>query len=285
MTAELNQANFEAVEKGKREGKFSSHTTASQRAKMDAGAAKTFQLMQKHNVDPEKMSDKEMEDLVKKWVASGELKMSDLGGMPGASASFEEDEKDAKDVIGDKISAYIDKIQELNIQGVTLADILQLRNKLNALYEEIQTSWIGSDAYKQVYDIEKDIDARAWEYIEKHEDYGNNGAVIEYPPFWVEGRKKENAIIKQFNLEQAGKWRNMLQGYIDTLLPTYQEAAELETELNAAFTDKTDALFPMYKANLANSVAALHNALRYILDYAYDVPVVYGVDESNQIGQ
>lgn len=58
----------------------------------------------------------------------------------------------------------------------------------------IRASWKDSDAYKKVYEIEKDIDKRAIGYIDNNSAY-KNGDVVSFPSFWEEGRKKHNVLL------------------------------------------------------------------------------------------
>lgn len=243
----------------------------------NANAMQMLQLMQKHGIDPQKTSDKEMEAFVMKMIASGELQLQGGGGVVDANYS------DAQEAAIDKID---NKINELNNK---LAAFYEKYNsevynfgkekKLRALYTEQQKAWSTSDAYKQVYNIEKDIDNRSLVYIK------NNPSCINYPDFWVAGRKQENEAITKFNLANAIKWRAILQEVADDQQPLLNEFSAIETELEAAFSNKEDMSYAMLKQHL--SVAFFQWAKFYDIVYSnsYGLPLVRSVSEDSTIGQ
>lgn len=274
----ISNHNIEAVENAKRNGLGKSSVSGGQRAQMEKGAAQIFAFMQKHGIDPEKMSEKEMEDIIKKAVLSGELKLEGFGGV-AVNAQYTEAQEQAMDKVQAKIEALNAKAEEAVMEGsmVTL-NAFNIKDILAPLYEEIQAAWLTSDACKKVHDIEADIDKRALEYFDKHPN-GGNGAILDYPDFWVQGRKQQNEIIRKFNTEQAEKWRKKLQDIYDKHLPTVKEIPAVEKDLEAIFTDKLDITYNTMKSNLSSCLMQWSMLYEILLMRSYDAPLVSTVLE------
>lgn len=253
-----------------------------QKTDMNAMAAQMFQLMQKHGIDPETATDEQMEAFAKKMVLSGELKVPN---MPAGAALMGMDETDEQEEATDKIYNKLDelnkKVQEASAEIVEHTSFGAV--VFPQLYEELQASWMGSEACKKVYDIEKDIDARLNEYFDNLQ--ASNGEVVEYPKFWQDGRKKENEIIRQFNTANTEKWCKDIQKYYDACIPYYNELAELSQEIDAAFADKNDLEYGILKQRLANEFMQLTMLLNTIVEGAYTVPLVSTVVEQQNVMQ
>lgn len=238
-----------------------------------------FMYLQSKGIDPEKKNDKEVEKIIKKAIQTGELKLDGVDG-PIDPEMFKEDEKDeAKiDKLDTMIEALRNKVMSVASSG-DASNAFGLRQKLSALHEEIQSAWTNSEACKQVYNIEKDIDQRALELFEKTHDDSR------YPGFWVKGRKEQNAIINKFNMQQAEKWRKALQEVFDTYMPFFREIIEAEKELESAFPDKKDYKYAHYKQQI-NMVLTHWSILFYPVEtMSYDMPLVYSVREDDVVGQ
>lgn len=271
-----------ATDKAKSKAAGKKGPSAAQRAQMDNNAAQVFAYMQKHNIDPEKMSDKEMEELMKKAVMSGEIKLSGMGGAFAIDPEYSEEQDEAINEVSKKVDAVNEKINEAaETEAIYTADAFNLEKKLKPLYAELQAAWLKSDACKQVQENERDIDKRASEYFEKHADYGNNGAVIKYPDFWVQGRKQQNEIIRSFNMEQVEKWRKVLQEIYDKHLPSVKELAAVDNELEATFPDKSDLIYNTLKQRLNNAFVLWNRMYQILLDRSYGAPLVCGVAEED----
>lgn len=256
--------------------------TPAQMAQVQGTAMEMYNLMLKNGIDPEKMSEAELMEFMKQKAASGELKLPE-----GLSASdiVVEEEASEHDILSSKIDDFSDRVEKALMKKTAEMGISGISESLKSLYTEIQTSWKDSDAYKKVYDIEKDIDQRTLEYFKNHPDYGNNGAVLVYPPFWVEGRKNENAIINDFNMANAGKWLNYLQTELNSYLPLLEEMAELDSEIDEKFPNKEESDNLILKCNLSNAFMNLSTLVNSVLDKSYVMPLVSGVTESDQIAQ
>lgn len=256
--------------------------TASKRSKAgspqmnNANAMQMLQLMQKHGIDPQKASDKEMEAFVMKMIASGELQMQGGGGVVDVNYS------DAQEAAIDKID---NKINELNNKLTALYekynDVYNFgkEKKLRDLYTEQQKAWSSSDAYKQVYNTEKDIDNRSLPYIK------NNPSCLNYPDFWVAGRKQENETIAKFNLANAVKWRAILQEVANEQQPLLIEFTSIETELEAAFSNKEDMSYALLKHHLGIAFFQWSKFYGIVYSNSYGLPLVRHVSEDSTIGQ
>lgn len=256
-------------------------TTSAQRAMMNESAAQIFQLMQKHNIDPEKTSEKEMEAFVMKCIASGELKLPNTGGV--INADYDEKQEEVIDKVSARLDVLNERVQEALFDDNKMSTIARTFHK--ELYSELQKSWETSETFKQVYELESDIDNRLNEFLSKHPDRGNDGAVIKYPAFWVEGRKKENALINQFNASNAETWHKLMKENYDKCVPNLKDLQELETELDAVFPDKDDVTYVTLKQNIATNYLHWMTMLQTAIECCYDMPLVETLEEEGQIIQ
>lgn len=258
--------------------------TDAQKKAIQQNAMKIFQLMQKHGIDPENTSDKDMEAFVMKMVASGELK---LPGMP-QNMKFEAEDKEDKsyDAITSKVESLEEKMMNLTLQnGLAQSDPFGLNSTLDALYTQLQPSWVGSDAAKKVNEIQKGLDKRLDEFFTQHPTYGQNESERYYPAFWTEGKKQENAIINEFNKGILDKWTAPILKAINDNMPFVKEIETLDAEVEATFADKTSADYLLLKNKLT---ASFHTCALYFqsaLQMIYNAPVVSNVVEQQEIVQ
>lgn len=257
-------------------------TTSAQREQMEMGAAEIFKLMQKYGIDPEKTSEEDMQKFFMQKIASGELKLPQ-----GTGGIIETDYSDAQETAIDEITG---KIEELDHTFYTIFDseeqmgfLQRTRKATQDFCDSLRPSWLGSDACKQVYAIEKDIDERFDDYLKKHPDYGNNGAVIEYPAFWQEGRKQENSLITGFNMANAAQYRAALQEIIEPNIKALQEVPAIDAKLEATFPDKQDVSYATLKNRLNIIIVGSFRTLQVLYRTAFDMPIIYSVSEEKTI--
>lgn len=255
--------------------KSQSKVTDAQRAQMNASAAQIFQLMQKYNIDPEKMSDKEMEAFVMKCIANGELKLPNAGVL---DSNCDEKQEAIIDQIDAKLGAFDEEMLALNKNNIE-GGLFTGKNVI-ALYEEMQKAWLSSDACKQVYDIEKDIDVRKQEYFKTHPSIGPNGEDVPNPSFWVEGRKKQNEIIRKFNTANAERWGKEAKSSLDPIVQCCQKLATIDAELESAFSDKEEPMYVMLKSRIHSHFAGLVLSLQTVMSSVDELPFVLTVAES-----
>lgn len=268
-----------SIDAFKREAAAMSKTnkaTAAQMAQVQGTAMETFRLMDKYGVDPDKMSEAELMDFMRKRAASGELKLPD-----GLSVSDLVDEPETDDdKLSAKIDEFVEKVNDLVISNTLAVGPSVVNPAIKSEFDEIKASWKDSDSYRNVYEIEKDIDKRALDYFHSSPEY-SNGVDIDYPPFWVEGRKKENTIINDFNTANAVRWVKVLQSELDKYLPLLDELAKLDSEIDAMYPDRQSTDNLIYKNNLGQAFMGVSSLIDPILEKAYAMPCVGAVAESD----
>ena len=102
-------------------------------------------------------------------------------------------------------------------------------NKLEDLYSRIAASWKNSDECKQVIQIESDLQERLNNWNACTE--ANQGKDIPFPTWWTQGRKQENAIIAQWNRQNAEKWLAAVAEYDNQLRALLDRLAALDNQL------------------------------------------------------
>lgn len=220
---------------------------------------------------------------MKKAVANGDIQMPSGKGQAFDMNYTDLMESDI-DRISDRISALDDAATGLVYENAffyTSQSPLQVT--LDSLYNDSVAKWKTSAAYKKVYDIEKDIDKRAWDYIEKHVDYNNNGAVIPYPPFWVQGRKQENAIIREYNMAYLNQWTARIQNSLEKPIALLKEAEAADVELEKIFPEKNDLVYANLKTRLGTSITHIVNTIDMLMGLEYSAPVINSVEESKVV--
>lgn len=274
----MGNYSISSIDAYKRDAGASSknNVSAAQMAQTRGTAMEMFRLMEKHGVDPEKMSEAELMEFTKKMVASGELKLP--AGVSAADLVSEDDSADDK--LGAKINELTEVVNRIVINNSMMAGVISGKNPIDHAANQIKASWKGSDAYKKVYEIEKDIDGKLDEYFRKH---SSNGAIIDYPSFWVDGRKKENAIINDFNKASAGKWVKALQTELDKYLPLLDEIAKLDAEIDALYPDRKSSENLGHKNSLSQAFMSVSTLIEDILEKAYAMPYIENVAESNKM--
>lgn len=202
-----------------------------------------------------------------------------VNGRGGAIDMNYSDEQERNiDMIQAKVEAVCEKVNAFVAQSSFLSGYNSGDKVLRPVYNEAQASWKGSEAYNKVYEIEKDIDQRTVKFLDNSQAY-KDGGTVDFPPFWEEGRKQENEIIKSFNMPNATKWRNVLQPAVEGYIPLFEELAAVEAELDKVFTNKDDLVYATLRNNVQNNFNQLCMTLGIVLSYAYGLPVVSSVAE------
>lgn len=257
--------------------------TEDQKKMAQASAMKILELMQKHGIDPEKTSDKEMEAFVKKMYASGELKMP--GGI-GNIEAFMDDEAESDDdfdAIREKIQALQEAYFEL-IASTTIMDAFGLNKRLEALHNEIIASWKGSEANKKVLAMDLALDKRFGDFVKDNPSWGKEGEE-NYPPFWTEERIKENKVIEDFNKANAEKWLKVISDAMNEKMSVVKEIKAIDDEIEASFSNKNDVTYCDLKNQLAGVYRAWATVFHTAMEKAYGMPCVeylYTMENFNQ---
>ena len=98
----------------------------------------------------------------------------------------------------------------------------------NTLFKE----WSNSAEAKQIDAIEKSLGERldAWMSSLSTEDAYMANIAIKYPDWWTAEKKKENAIIDQWNKKSAARWLDEVKVYHTEFKAIFDKAAALEAE-------------------------------------------------------
>lgn len=186
--------------------------------------------------------------------------MSILEGMdatPFAAASTATN-GEAFDSVTDRISAILDRAMSTNVT-------IQKVERSLSQFEPIE--WKGSEAWQQVYDNEAEIDPRIVSYWDQtHKE--------DYPEFWKEARRAQNAIIDKFNIQQAVKWRKVLQAELEPQIALLQEIAAADAELESLATDKSLLDYSIARNQINSAYMMVSLVVNTITQYAYAVPLV-----------
>ena len=186
--------------------------------------------------------------------------MSILEGMdatPFAAASAATNGEEFDSVL-DRISAVLDRAMSTNVT------IQKVERSLDQ-FEPI--AWKGSEAWQQVYDNEAEIDPRIVSYWEQtHKE--------DYPEFWKEARREQNAIIDKFNIQQAVKWRKVLLAELEPQIALLQEIAAADAELESLVTDRGLLDYSIAKNQINSAFMMVSLVVNTITQYAYAVPLV-----------
>lgn len=223
-------------------------------SKASPGSSDNGAAMQKAVFDGAKKLGKSPEQLTEAEM------MSILEGMDASSFAVASTATNGEefDSVLDRISAVLDRAMSTNVT------IQKVERSLDQ-FEPI--AWKGSEAWQQVYDNEAEIDPRIVSYWDqtKKEDY---------PEFWKEARREQNAIIDKFNIQQAVKWRKVLQAELEPQIALLQEIAAADAELESLVTDRSMLDYSIAKNQINSAFMMVSLVVITITQYAYAVPLV-----------
>lgn len=186
--------------------------------------------------------------------------MSILEGMDASSFAVASTATNGEefDSVLDRISAVLDRAMSTNVT-------IQKVERSLGQFEPI--AWKGSEAWQQVYDNEAEIDPRIVSYWDQtHKE--------DYPEFWKEARREQNTIIDKFNIQQAVKWRKVLQAELEPQIALLQEIAAADAELESTVTDKSLLDYSIAKNQINSAFMMVSLVVNTITQYAYAVPLV-----------
>lgn len=139
-----------------------------------------------------------------------------------ANAGYTPQEDESEDSRNERFGQIGDELQALQEQ------IVAAENKYRHPAELTEDKeWSNSTEGKQVETIETAL----WERVEQW-TRGLDAKVAEvpYPGWWTEQRKKENALVDQWNSREAKKWMESPEAYQRELKALFDKVAALETE-------------------------------------------------------
>ena len=226
-------------------------------SKTSTGNADYGAAMQKAVFDGAKKLGKTPEQLTEDEILAI-LEGMDASPFAAASTATNGEEFDS---ITDRISAILDQAMSANVT------IQKTERSLDRIVPELNAAWNDSEARQQVYDNEADIDPRIvsyWDQTQKND----------YPEFWKEGRRAQNAIIDKFNIQQAVKWRKAIMAELDPYIALLQEIAAADAELESLVTDKGLLDYSIAKNQINSAFMMVSQVVITITKYAYAVPLV-----------
>ena len=139
----------------------------------------------------------------------------------------------------------------------------QYNNSLETMRDNLREQWLNSDEAKQIDAIEKAL----WERVEQWEaglSVGANGfADVDFPAWWTAERKKENALIDQWNNRESARWLSEFNGEYEQLKAAFDKAARLEAE-NEQLGQQGDTENLIYLTN-KQQLLTLHQQLLHLV--------------------
>jgi hypothetical protein len=144
--------------------------------------------------------------------------------------------------------------------------------KLVEVGYQLYKEWLASNEAKQIDAIEKAL----WERVDKWErtlDVGTYGwADVPYPDWFTDERKKENALIDQWNKRVVGRWTAVTNAYQAELKAIFDKVASLDAENekvnkqgepeNVIYLGNRQLLLMMY-GEILNILTPYEDALRF----------------------
>lgn len=136
-------------------------------------------------------------------------------------------------------------------------------HSLETMRDNLREQWLNSDEAKQIDAIEKAL----WERVEQWEaglSVGANGfADVDFPAWWTAERKKENALIDQWNNRESARWLSEFNGEYEQLKAAFDKAARLEAE-NEQLGQQGDTENLIYLTN-KQQLLTLHQQLLHLV--------------------
>jgi hypothetical protein len=131
------------------------------------------------------------------------------------------------DRINDELLKAQDDLQEVRVAYGENLQHSQTHSKYITIYEQMQKEWDNSPEAKQIEAIETALQKRldAW-YLTLTNEWGE----VPYPAWYTTERKKENALIDQWNKRWATKWIKVAEDGNKAYRPIFRRIAELGEE-------------------------------------------------------
>ena len=131
------------------------------------------------------------------------------------------------DRINDGLLKAQDDLQEARVAYGENLQFSQTHSKYITIYEQMQKEWDNSPEAKQIEAIETALQKRidAWSLT-----LNNVKGDVPYPAWYTTERKKENALIDQWNKRWATKWIKVAEDGNKAYRPIFRRIAELGEE-------------------------------------------------------
>ena len=161
---------------------------------------------------------------------------------------------DSRDPEFSRIGGELTELQSQLLTGISVysgngvqgRDAQTYGSAYTLLYNQMLSDWKTSAEAKQIDEIE----TKLWERVEEWLTTLNaEGDEVTYPGWWTEERKKENAIIDQWNQRYAERWLKTAADGEKLIKGAFEKIATLETE-NAQLGAQGDQENMLYLMNL-----------------------------------
>ena len=131
------------------------------------------------------------------------------------------------DRINDELLKAQDDLQEARVAYGDNLQYSQTHSKYMKIYEQMEKEWDNSPEAKQIEAIETALQKRIEEWSLT---LNNVKGDVPYPAWFTTERKKENALIDQWNRRWAIKWLKMAEDGDKAYRPIFRRIAELGAE-------------------------------------------------------
>ena len=150
-------------------------------------------------------------------------------------------------------------------------------NAFGKLMDQLRDEWQNSPEAKEIESIETKLWSRVEEWIQTLK----TGDEVPYPAWWTADRKRENALIDQWNKRVAPRWLKIAQDGEKQFKDIYGKLAKLEAE-NEQLAAQGEADNYIYLTNKLLLNGYMEQLLRLIQPYedALRFPFIQHVEET-----
>ena len=147
--------------------------------------------------------------------------------------------------------------------------------------KQMNQQWESSAEAKQIEAIETALEQRVDAWLKGIQQTGGE---IPYPAWWTAERKKENALIEQWNRRMATPWLQIAQNGEKSLRPILNRIAALETE-NEQLGNQGDKENMLYLMNKKTIITIFNYLIQYNEIYydALSYPCIERVAETGTV--
>ena len=143
--------------------------------------------------------------------------------------------------------------------------------------DQLRDEWQNSPEAKEIESIETKLWSRVEEWIQTLK----TGDEVPYPAWWTADRKRENALIDQWNKRVAPRWLKIAQDGEKQFKDIFEKLAKLESE-NEQFAAQGSADNYIYLTNKLLLNGYMEQLIRLIQPYedALRFPFIEHVEET-----
>ena len=266
MSGEINERMSEAQMMDVMAGKFAAKWGVSKEEYL-----KIINLAQKNEKQAEAYLKSNHPDLYKRLYAAN----------AGYDSHNETD--DPRDNRFGEITAEIQSIGDefnqilLAYTGNGIGNAQTYGNAFGKLMDQLRDEWQNSPEAKEIESIETKLWSRVEEWIQTLK----TGDEVPYPDWWTADRKRENALIDQWNKRVAPRWLKIAQDGEKQFKGIFEKLAKLEAE-NEQLAAQGEADNYIYMTNKLLLNGYMHQLIRLIQPYedALRFPFIEHVEET-----